>query len=100
MSEKQQRLDVEAIVKKAFEYFYKFVDRNKRLDGVLLEDLEPQGDGWIVGIGFNGKRKESSQPAAAGAFGALAGFGSSTTTTVREVRHIYLDNEGNFQKIA
>lgn len=100
MPEKQQKLDVDAIVEKAFEYFDRFVDRGNRLNGVLLEELEPQDDGWIVSIGFNGKRQESSEPANVGAMAALAGFGSKTTKTVREVRSIYLDNEGNFQKIS
>lgn len=100
MPEEQQKLDIEAIVEKAFEYFDRFVDRGNKLNGILLEELEPQDDGWVVAIGFNGERQESSQPATVGAMAALAGFGSKTTTTVREVRHVYLDNEGNFQKIA
>lgn len=100
MSEEQQKLDVDAIVEKAFEIFDRFVNRGNQLDGVLLEGLEPEGDGWIVSIGFYGKRQESSEPASAGAMAALAGFGSKTTKTVREVRHIYLGEEGNFKRIS
>jgi hypothetical protein len=100
MPEEQQKLDVEAIVEKAFEYFDLFVNRKNQLEGVLLEELEPQDDGWIVAIGFNGKRQQSSEPASVGAMATLAGFGNKTTTTVREVRHIYLDNKGSFQKMA
>lgn len=66
--------------KKAFEYFNCFVDRNQELDGVLLEELEPRDNGWVVAIGFNGKRQKTSEPATVGAFGALAGFGNKTTT--------------------
>ena len=96
MSEEQQKSDIETIVEKAFDYFETFVARGDKLDSVLLEGLEPEGDGWVVGIGFNGKRQEYTEPHT---IGALAGFGSKTTTTVREIRHIYLDKEGNFQKI-
>jgi len=95
-----EELDVEAIVEKAFEYFNKFVDRGNKLESVLLEGLEPYEDGWIVAIGFDGKRKESTEPSSAGVVAALSGFGSKTTTTVREVRHLYLDSEGKFRKIA
>ncbi len=100
MPEEQQKLSVEEIVEKAFSYFETFVDRDNRLDGVLLEGLEPEGDGWIVSIGFNGKRQETSEPANLGAMASLSGFGKKTTKTVREVRHIYLDNEGIFQRIG
>jgi hypothetical protein len=100
MPEEQQKMDVEAIVEKAFEYFDVFVKRKNQLDGILLEELEPQDDGWIVAIGFNGKRQESSEPSTVGAMSVLAGYGNKTTTTVREVRHIYLDNKGIFQKIT
>jgi hypothetical protein len=100
MPEEQQNLDIEAIVEKAFEYFDAFVKRKNQLDGILLEELEPQDDGWIVAIGFNGKRLESSEPSTVGAMSVFAGLGNKTTTTVREVRHIYLDNKGIFQKIA
>jgi hypothetical protein len=99
MPEEETTPDVEAIVEKAFEFFDRFVDRGNELDGVLLEELEPQGDGWVVAIGFNGKRQESSEPANVGAMAALSGFGKKTTTTVREVRHIYLDEKGSFLKI-
>jgi hypothetical protein len=100
VSTKKEKLEVDKIVEKAFEYFDRFVVRDNRLDGVLLEELEPQDDGWVVAIGFNGKRQESSEPASVGAMAALSGFGSKTTTTVREVRHIYLGSDGGFQKIA
>lgn len=100
MSSDEEKLEVDEIVAKAFEYFDRFVDRGNKLDGVLLEELEPQENGWVVSIGFNGKRQESSEPASIGAMAALSGFGSKTTTTVREVRHIYLGNDGSFQKIA
>lgn len=100
MPEEQQELDIEAIVEKAFEYFEKFVARGKQLDNVLLEELEPQDDGWMVAIGFNGKRQETSEPASAGAMATLSGFGSRTTTTVRELRRVYLNNDGSFQKIT
>lgn len=100
MPEEQQKMDIEAIIEKAFEYFNNFVDRKNQLDGVLLEELEPQDDGWIVTIGFNGKRQESSEPASTGTMAYLTGFGSKTTTTVRELRHIHLDNYGSFQRMT
>jgi hypothetical protein len=100
MPEEQQKLDVEAIVEKAFEYFDTFVNRNNKLDGILLEELEPQDEGWMVAIGFNGERLQSSEPANVGTMYVLAGLSNKTTTTVREVRHIYLDNKGIFKKIA
>ncbi|WP_131821975.1 hypothetical protein [Salipiger thiooxidans] len=99
MAEERQEMDVDAIVEKAFDYFDRFVNRGNRLDGVLLEGLEPEEDGWIVSIGFDGKRQETSEPATAGAMAALSGFGSKTVKTVREVRHIHLGNEGSFKKM-
>lgn len=99
MSQKQQKLDIDTIVEKAFDFFERFVNRSHKLEDVLLEGLEPQEDGWIVSIGFNGKRQESSEPASVGAIAALSGFGSKTTKTVREVRHIHLDNDGNFKRM-
>lgn len=100
MSTRKEKLEVDEIVDKAFEYFDRFVVRGSRLDDVLLEELEPLDDGWVVSIGFNGKRRELSEPASVGAMAALSGFGNKTTTTVREVRHIYLGHDGGFQKIA
>jgi hypothetical protein len=99
MPNDKQNLDAEAIVNRAFNYFGMFVARDSQLDGVLLEGLEPLGDGWIVAIGFDGQRKETSEPANVGSLGALSGFGSKTTTTVREVRRFHIDNEGTLQKI-
>ena len=100
MSEEQQTLNAEGIVEKAFDYFEKFVRRGNQLDGVLLEGLEPDDDGWIVSIGFDGRRQETSEPASPSAMASLAGFGSKTTKTVREVRHFHLDNQGNFQRLT
>lgn len=99
MPEEQQKLSIDEIVEKAFDIFDRFVNRSNELEGVLLEGLEPQDDGWIVSIGFNGKRQESSEPSSVGSLAALSGFGNKTTKTVREVRHIYLGNEGEFQKM-
>ncbi|KPP88509.1 MAG: hypothetical protein HLUCCO07_16485 [Rhodobacteraceae bacterium HLUCCO07] len=100
MAEEQQTLTAEAIVDKAFDYFEKLVSRGKQLDGVLLEGLEPEDDGWIVSIGFNGRRYETSEPTSPSAMAALSGFGSKTTKTVREVRHFHLDKQGNFQRLT
>ena len=75
-----EELDVEAIVEKAFGYFYKFVDRGNKLESVLLEELEPNEDGWIVAIGFNGKRKESTEPSSAGPRPPFVRYGTSIWT--------------------
>lgn len=99
MSEDQGKMTIDDIVEAAFNLFNRLVDRGKKLDGVLLEGLEPDGNGWIVSIGFNGVRKETSEPASTGALAALSGFGSRTTTTVREVRHIHLSDKGVFKKM-
>lgn len=99
MAKEQLALDAEAIVEKAFEYFDKFVIRNSKLDGVFLEGLEPDDDGWVVSIGFDGKRYETSEPATVNALAGLSGFGQKKTVTVREVRHIYLDHSGNFKRL-
>lgn len=100
MPHEEQKLDVDTIVEKAFEYFDRFVDRKNQLDGVLLEELEPQDDGWVVTIGFDGWRHETTEPTAGVGMAALAGFASKTTKTVREVRRIHLDNEGRFLRIS
>lgn len=97
MSDETQELDVDSLIHKAFEYFERYVERDNQLASVLLEALEPQDDGWIISIGFNGERQEFSEPA--GGFSAIAGLGSKTTKTVREVRHIQLDRFGNLKKI-
>lgn len=99
MQNDQPELPAEIAVEKAFEYFDKFVARGAHLDSVLLEELEPVDGGWIVSIGFNGKRQETSEPAAVGAIAALSGFGTKTTKTVREIRHIHLDKQGRFEKM-
>lgn len=99
MPDEQKNLDVEEIIEKAFDFFERFVNRSQRLDGILLEGLEPQDDGWIVSIGFNGKRQESTEPASIGSMAALTGFGNKTTKTVKEIRHIYLDHKGAFKRM-
>lgn len=100
MTEKQQKLTAEEIVEKAFSFFETFVARSNQLEDVLLEELEPEGNGWIVSIGFNGTRQKTTEPANLGAMAALSGYGSKTITIVREVRRIYLDDEGNLIKIG
>lgn len=100
MSSDEDKLEVDTIVDKAFEYFDRFVVRGQKLDSVLLEELAQKDDGWIVTIGFDGTRKESSEPAYAGALAGLSGLGSKKTTTVREIRHIHLGNDGRFQRIT
>jgi len=100
MEDQKTELTAEQAVNFGFEYFEKFVARGNQLTDVLLEELEPRDDGWIVSIGFNGLRKETSEPISPGSMAAFSGFGSKTTKTVREVRHIYLDNQGKFQKIT
>jgi hypothetical protein len=99
MPDQQPELDAEKIVDEAFLYFDKFVARGMELQSVLLEGLEPTESGWVISIGFDGKRQETTEPASKGAMAALQGFGNKTTTTVREVRQIYLDNAGNFKKM-
>lgn len=100
MAEENQELDAEAIVETAFEYFDKFVKRNEDLDGILLEGLELSGDEWIISIGYNGKRQESSEPVANSSYAALVGYGSKTIKTIREVRTIHLGSDGSFRRIS
>ena len=95
----KKELNAEDAIDIAFDLFEKYVKRGAQLRNVLLEELEPDEGGWIVSIGFDGSREETTQPASAGSFSALAGFGSVKKTTVREIRHIYLDEEGNFLRI-
>jgi hypothetical protein len=100
LAKEQVELDAETIVEKAFEYFEKFVKRNNKLDGVFLEGLDPADDGWVVSIGFDGKRHETSEPATINALAALSGYGQKKTVTVREIRHFYLDRAGNFKRLS
>ena len=99
MPDEQKNLTVEEIIERAFDFFERFVNRSQQLDGILLEGLEPQDDGWIVSIGFNGKRQESTEPASIGSMAALTGFGNKTTKTVKEIRHIHLDHKGAFKRM-
>jgi hypothetical protein len=48
MPEEQQKLDVEAIVEKAFGYFDRFVKRGNQLDGVLLGPTGPNVHIWAL----------------------------------------------------
>jgi hypothetical protein len=100
MEQEKTELTAEQAVEFGFDYFEKFVARDKYLNNVLLEGLEPNGDGWIVSIGFNGLRQETSEPVSPGSMAAFGGYGSKTTKTVREVRHIHLDSQGQFEKIT
>lgn len=100
MAQTEKELAAEDAISLAFELFDQFVDRGKGLRNVLLEELEPNDGGWIVSIGFDGSRKETTEPASIGGLAAISNFGNVTTTTVREVRHIYLDAHGNFLRMG
>jgi hypothetical protein len=100
MEHAESEVDAEKAVERAFEFFDRFVARGSTLESVLLEELEPTDNGWIVSIGFNGKREETSEPVTASAFGALGNLGTRTTRVVREVRHIFLDKTGKFLKMS
>jgi|SRR6056297_2763543 len=100
MAQSSKQLSADQAIDIAFELFEKYVARGKSLQNVLLEELEPKNGGWVVSIGFDGSRKERSEPASIGSLAALGGFGNVTTTTVREIRHFYLDENGEFSKMA
>lgn len=99
VAQEQVALDAEAIVEKAFEYFEKFVRRNNKLDGVFLEGLSPNEEGWVVSIGFNGKRHETSEPAAPNSLSVLTGHAQKKTVILREILHFHLDHAGNFKML-
>ncbi|WP_147238858.1 hypothetical protein [Rhodosalinus halophilus] len=100
MEEAREGLTADQAIDLAFDYFERFVDRGQNLQNVLLEELQPQADGWIVSIGFDGSRQEISEPAYSGAVAALSGFGQKTTKYTREIRHFHIDGSGGFQKMT
>lgn len=99
MQDDKPELAAEDAIELAFGYFDRFVARGTELKSILLEELEPVDEGWIVSIGFDGKRQEISEPASIGAMAALSGFGTRTTKVVREIRHIHIDKQGRFLRM-
>lgn len=100
MAEAHKEPSADDAINIAFDIFKRYVDRDGALKNILLEELEPLEGGWIVSIGFDGSRKETTEPAVTGSMAALTGFGNVKTTTVREVRHIHIGADGKFQKIG
>ncbi|WP_146193240.1 hypothetical protein [Salibaculum griseiflavum] len=100
MTDSKAKLTADEAIERAFALFARFVQRDTNLSNVLLEQLEPTDEGWLVSIGFDGKRQEISEPSSTGAMAALSGFGQKTTKTVREVRHFHLGEEGEFLRMS
>ena len=100
MEEAKEGISAEKAIDFAFDYFDRFVDRGQNLQNVLLEELQPQADGWVVSIGFDGSAQEVSEPVYSGAAAALSGFGQKTTKHTREIRHFFIDGSGAFQKMT
>ena len=88
----KQGLTADQALDRAFEMFERFVKRDRVLRNVLLEELERVEEGWVVAIGFDGNRQESSEPSGNASWLG----GQKKTVTVREIRHFYLDQNGDF----
>ena len=95
-SDSESKLSTDEVIEKAFDYFDRYVVRNKGQSGinhVLLEGLKPEDDDWLVAIGFDAGRFQEST--------ATLSFGERTTQPIREIRRFLISGrDGSLKRIS